>query len=382
MREKVRAAVMTAPGRIHIEEFPYPRISPDAALVRMELSGICGTDKHMFRGETAHPGGQETCFPIIPGHENVGIIEELGENTTGLEVEGKEIHVGDRVVPVCDIACGKCHTCRTSFGFSTSCLNNAAYGSTLSCRDPPHLFGGWAEYMYILPNASLAKVPDGLGAEAAVMTEVLTVAVCGFNKATSPYPLAKEGFAPGDVAVILGAGPLGMCHGVMAKMMGAESVIVVGGPEYRLDLAKKLCADHTINIDKTTSPSERVRQVMELTGNRGADLVAECAGVPDAVPQGLDMLRVGGAMIVAGNYIDMGSTSINPQRQILSKNARIIGVNGQTPASYSSALRLIKRFSNSIPVEKMVTHRFKIEDAERAMQTALSMNSMEVVIKP
>lgn len=373
---------MSAPGRIAVSNFPYPRIPPNAALVRMEMSGICGTDKHMFKGETAHPSGQETNFPIIPGHENVGIIEKLGEDATGLEVEARELHEGDRVVPVCDVACGKCYVCRSSFGFATSCLNNVAYGTTLSCKNPPHLFGGWAEYMYILPQALLAKVPEGLGVEAAVMTEVLTVALCGFHKAMSPYPLGKEGFGPGDAAVILGAGPLGICHGIVAKMMGAESVVVVGSPEYRLELAKKICADRTVNIDKIRDPSERVEEVRRLTDDRGADLVAECAGVPDAVSQGLDLMRVGGTLIVAGNYIDMGSTSVNPQKQILSKNARIIGVNGQTASSYATALRLIKRFLQTIPIEQMVTHKFKIEDAERALRVALSMESMEVAITP
>jgi L-iditol 2-dehydrogenase len=348
----------------------------------MEMSGICGTDKHMFKGETMHPSGQETNFPIIPGHENVGIIEELGEEATGLEVEAKELHEGDRVVPVCDVACGKCYVCRSSFGFTTSCLNNVAYGTTLSCKDPPHLFGGWSEYMYILPQALLAKVPEGLSVEAAVMTEVLTVALCAFDKAVSPYPLGKEGFGPGDVTVILGAGPLGICHGIMAKMMGAEKVVVVGGPDFRLKLARKICADYTVNMDQISDPSERVEEVRRLTDDRGADLVAECAGVPEAVSQGLDMMRVGGTLIVAGNYIDMGPTPINPQKQILSKNARIIGVNGQTAASYASALRLIKRFSQSIPIDQIVTHKFKIEDAERALQVAISMESSEVTITP
>lgn len=382
MRESVRAAVMSAPGRIAVRNFPYPDIPPNAALVRMEMSGICGTDKHMFKGETTHPSGQETNFPIIPGHENVGIIEQLGEEAIGLEVEAKELQEGDRVVPVCDVACGKCYVCRSSIGFATSCINNVAYGTTLSCEDPPHLFGGWAEYMYILPRALLAKVPEGLGVEAAVMTEVLTVALCAFVKAMSPYPLGKEGFGPGDAAVILGAGPLGICHGIMAKMMGAESVVVVGGPEYRLELAKKICGDETVNIDQVRDPSERVEEVRRLTDGRGADLVAECAGVPDAVSQGLDMMRVGGTLIVAGNYIDMGPTPINPQRQILSKNARIIGVNGQTPASYAAALRLMKRFCRAIPIDQMVTHKFEIEDAERALRVAISMESMEVTITP
>ncbi len=382
VREMVKAAVMTSPGKIKITEFPYPRIRPDAALVRMEMSGICGTDKHMFKGETTHPSGQQTTFPIIPGHENVGIIEELGEDAKNLEVEGKYLEKGDRVVPVCDVTCGECYVCRSSFGFTTSCLRNVAYGTTLSCRDPPHLFGGWAEYLYILPKALLAKVPDGVRPEAAVMTEVLSVPLCAFSKAMSPYPLAKEGFAPGDVAVILGAGPLGICNGIVAKMLGAEKVIVVGAPESRLELAKRLCADHTLNIDRITDPVERLHEIKTITSNRGADLVAECAGVPDAVSQGLDMLRVGGTLIVAGNYIDMGPTQINPQRQILSKNARIIGVNGQTAASYAGALRLIKRFQQTIPIDEMVTHKFKIENAEHALRVGFSMEGMEVAITP
>jgi len=382
MPEKVRAAVMTGPGKLHVAEFPYPKIPLDAALVRMEMSGICGTDKHMFKGETTHPGGQETAFPIIPGHENVGIIEELGSEATSLEVEERRLQVGDRVVPVCDVTCGRCYVCRSSYGFTTSCLRDVGYGTTLSCKDPPHLFGGWAEYLYILPQAVLTKVPDGVPPEAAVMTEVLSVPFSAFNKALSPYPLGKEGFGPGDTAVILGAGPLGICHGIMAKMIGAEKVIVVGAPEYRLDLAKKLCADHVLNVDKIRDSQERLEEIKSLTENRGADLVAECAGVPEAVPQGLDMLRVGGTLIVAGNYIDMGPIPINPQKQILSKNARIIGVNGQTAASYAASLRLIKRFLESIPIDKMVTHKFKIEDCERAVKTGISMESMEVAITP
>ena len=382
MPEIVRAAVMNAPGKVELETFPYPKVAPNAALLRMEMSGICGTDKHIFRGETTHPSAQETGFPIIPGHENVGIIEELGGDATDLEVEGRELHEGDRVVPICDVPCGKCFVCRSSFGFATSCLRNVAYGTTLSCRDSPHLFGGWAEYMYILPQATLAKVPEQLSVEAAVMTEVLTVAVCGFNKATNPYPMGKEGFGPGDSVVILGAGPLGICHGIMARMMGAGNVIVVGAPEYRLKLARKLCADHTVDINQFNAPAKRIEAVKSMTDNRGADLVAECAGVPEAVSQGLDMLRLGGTLLVAGNYIDMGAAPINPQKQILSKNARIIGVNGQTAASYATALKLINRFSQTIPIGQMVTHKFKIEEAERALQTAISMESLEVAIVP
>lgn len=381
MHDKVRAAVMVKPGKIEIQEFPYPKISGDSALIRMEMSGICGTDKHMYKGETIHPGQMESAFPIIPGHENVGVIEELGKEAKSLEVEGKTLRTGDRVVPVCDVVCGECYVCRTSFGFTTSCERDRGYGTTISCKDPPHLFGGWSEYMYVLPKAMLAKVPEDVPPESAVLTEVLTVPYCGFEKAMSPYPLGKEGFGLGDTVVVLGSGPLGICHGIMAKIAGAGEVIIVGAPENRLELAKKICADHVLSIEKLNA-AERLQEILELTDNRGADLVAECAGVPDAVTQGLDMLKTGGTLLVAGNYIDMGPTNINPQRQILSKNARIIGVSGQTASSYSAALRVIRKFQSDIPFSDMITHKFKIEDAEKALTTAILMNSLEVAVSP
>src|SRR5208282_1137051 len=139
MRNKVRAAVMVRPGKIELQEFPYPKIPANSALVKME---ICGTDKHMYKGETMHPGQIESTFPIIPGHENVGVIEEIGQEAKSLEVEGKSLQPQDRVVPVCDVVCGECYVCRTSFGFTASCERDRGYGTTISCKDPPHLFGG------------------------------------------------------------------------------------------------------------------------------------------------------------------------------------------------------------------------------------------------
>src|SRR5208337_745930 len=114
MRNKVRAAaVMVRPGKIELQEFPYPKIPANSALVKMEMSRICGTDKHMYKGETMHPGQIESTFPIIPGHENVGVIEEIGQEAKSLEVERKSLQPQDRVVPVCDVVCGECYVCRT-----------------------------------------------------------------------------------------------------------------------------------------------------------------------------------------------------------------------------------------------------------------------------
>src|SRR5947209_2806023 len=130
----VKAAVMTGPGRIEPQDFPYPEIGEDAMVIAVEMCGICGTDKHTYRGETTQYGGttaeQSTPFPIIPGHEIVGKVAEIGRRArTGLEYTGKELNVGDRVVMCPDILCGRCWYCRNAFGFR-SARTSAATATT------------------------------------------------------------------------------------------------------------------------------------------------------------------------------------------------------------------------------------------------------------
>src|SRR5579864_3131665 len=209
---KVRAAVMRRPHEISVKEFPFPEIEKNGALVKMKMSGICGTDKHMFRGETMHPGEQESTFPLIPGHENLATIEKLGKKSgQWFDANGEKITEGDRVVPACDVNCGECFNCRNYYGWCW-CEKVYGYGTTISCKDPPHLFGGWAEYMYIRPKVYLFKVPETLPEKVAVLAEPMSVAYASFSRAMNPYFLVKEGAGPGSNVVIQGTGPLGLSH--------------------------------------------------------------------------------------------------------------------------------------------------------------------------
>ena len=382
MTSKARAAVMQKPHSIGIQEFPMPEVEPGAALVRMIMSGICGTDKHMFHGETTHPGGLESKFPLIPGHENLAVIEKLGRRENGwFDANGEPLSEGDRVVPACDVMCGECYACRNFYGWPW-CERVFGYGTSISCKDPPHLFGGWAEHMYVLPKVFLFKVPNELPDRVAVLTEPMSVAYSSMARAMTPYWLVKEGAGPGDSVVIQGAGPLGLSHATMAKMTGAGKVIVIGAPEERLQLARELGADETINIEKYSSPEERVEHVKAMTHGRGGELVIECVGLPNAVTEGLDMVSLGGTYLVVGNYIDMGGASINPQKQILSKNIRIIGVNGMPYQSYARALNLMKMHWKRYNLDKFVTHSYTIDEAEPALKTGLSLRSLKVIITP
>ncbi len=386
-KSKVKVAVMEAPGKISIKYFPYPQVSEDTAIVKMEASGICGSDKHMYKGETRHglgsKNGTETSFPIIPGHENVVRIVEIGKKAAkSMEINGDILKEGDRIFPVNDVLCGECYWCKNIYGFPF-CENWRGYGVTISCKEPPHLFGGWAEFMFLDSKVRIAKIPEEIPTEVAVLIEPMAVAYSAISKASGPYPIAKEGFGPGDSVVIQGAGPLGICNAVMARIFGASNIIAVenGGyqSEYRLRIARELGVNHIVNDE---DPKERVREVLEITENRGADLVIECAGVPSAIPEGLEMIRRGGTLVELSNYIDMGEAHIQPNRHLVVKQARIIGVSGWTWQSCCKVIMLMKSHSNTIPFKKIVTHKFNIEKAEDGIKTSLEKKALKVIITP
>ena len=175
----VRAAVMHGPGRLTVERFPEPDPAPGAAVLRMLYSGICGTDKHTWRGESLQYAGTDherpVPYPIICGHENVGVIEAIGDGPPPVDALGLPLAVGDRVVPAPNLTCGRCRFCLGEGYPYYLCTALDDYGNSLTCAEPPHLFGGWAERMYLLPGTRLFRVPDELPSRLAALTEVLAV---------------------------------------------------------------------------------------------------------------------------------------------------------------------------------------------------------------
>ena len=175
MPSDVLAATLVAPGRLELQRFPYPeRLEAGAVLIEMLASGICGTDKHTFRGETEQYAGTDhassTPFPIIQGHENVGVVVAIGDGGAAA-FDGSPLQVGDVVVPAPNRACGECEYCRGDFPYYF-CRHLENYGNSLTCSEPPHLFGGWAQYLYVRRGTPVFKVPDGLPTNVAVLTEL------------------------------------------------------------------------------------------------------------------------------------------------------------------------------------------------------------------
>ena len=381
--QAVAAATLVEPGRYEIREYPLPDPAPGCLLLRMEVSGICGTDKHTYQGNVGQYGGNGTPrsvpFPIIQGHENVGTIAAVGKGTTCTDFEGVPLKIGDRVVLAPNVSCGECYYCRHDFPYYC-CENTTDYGNNLSAKNPPHLFGGWSQYIYILPGSFLVRVPDDLPSQVAVLTEVMAVTV-GLDRAKQMSAFPSEAFLFDDTVVVLGVGPLGMCFLMKARMLGAGTIVAVDLSDYRLNFAKRLGADYVVDTTKT-SLAERLEIIRELTHGRGADMVIECAGVPQAIPESLEMLRLGGLLVEAGNFSDLGEVGINPHRHLCAKSVRVLGVGGEEPASYGPSMRQMARYMHQYPLREFVSHRFPLREVEAAVQKSIAPDSMKVVIEP
>lgn len=379
MPEYAKAATILKPYQIEVRDYAIPPLQPGGLLMKVEMSGICGTDKHTYRGETTQYGGtvneQTSPFPLIPGHENVGIVADI---TSGVvDFYGEPLKAGDRITMCPDVVCGKCYNCRHIFGYSW-CEHWRGYGNSFRATEEP-LMGGWSEYMVLIPEAFVYKVPDGLAPELAVYTEIMACA-CALDKAKEFSSLASEGFMTDSSILIQGVGPLGLCHLIRARMMGAGTIIAFDKSEYRLKMAKQFGADYTVNVTTTTA-EERIQLIHDWTAGRGVDLAIECVGYNEAVPEALHMIRRGGMYILEGVFVNMGEIMLNPHL-IVSKALRLIGLSNHPFTGYRPSMDLMLRYQESMPLNQFVTHRFPLDQAQQAIDTALNLQCMKVVFEP
>ena len=371
---------MRGPGRIGVERFPYPDVGPGAVLMKIEYSGICGTDKHTFRGETKQYAGTpneiDIEFPLICGHENVGVVAETGG--TVLDSEGVPLRSGDRIVPAANVACGTCFFCRGGFPYY-ACERLEDYGNSLNAARPPHLFGGWAEYLYLLPGTPLFRVPDELPSEIAVLTEEMSV-THGLDTARL---LAADLRGPrlGETLVVYGVGPLGLCHLIKARLLGFGEIVAIDRLPHRLEVAGTFGASLLLNVTETDA-ADRLARVRELTGGRGADIVVDATGVATALPECLRMVRYGGTVVEAGAFVDMGPSAINPSADLCARNVSLLGIGGERSDFYLPTMRMMARNAARLPFEQFVSHRMPLERAAEAIELAQGNESMKVVFAP
>ena len=379
MSKTAKAVTIVKPGCIELREYPVPECPKNGLILNIEMCGICGTDKHTYRGETTQYAGtsseQTSPFPMIPGHEIVGIVDQVFSGTS--DFYGNKITEGDRITICPDIICNKCFYCKHIFGY-TWCENWKGYGNSFNANENP-LMGGWSEKMVVIPETFVYKVPFGLEPELAVYTELMSCAFA-FDKLKDFSNLASEGFLTGSSVLIQGAGPLGIVHLIMARIIGAGTIIVLDKSNYRLNAAKTFGADITINIDSFTK-EEISEQIFSKTFGRGVDVAVECVGLPEALPQALDWIRRGGLYLMEGVFTDMGEIQFNPHL-VVSKSLRIIGLSNHPITSYQPSMDLMLRNRDNLPLNKFVTHKFPLENFNDAINTALDGDCIKVVFEP
>src|SRR5215213_9511643 len=295
----VRAVVLSEFNTpLGIETVPLPEPGPGAVVARVGLSGVCGTDVHLHHGQLPIP------LPIVLGHEGVGRVWHLGEGVT-TDFSGNPLRDGDAIAWSSNIPCGRCYWCVVA-GQRTLCETRKVYGVNQRFNEFPRLSGAWAEAIYLQPGSAVFRLPDGLTSD-----EVIALGCAGPTAVHGVIEVA--GITAGDTVVVQGSGPVGIAPAMYAHLAGASRVIIVGGPLGRLQLAREIgVGDVHIDIFEIPDAGERVRLVLDATpGRRGADVVLECAGVPEAVAEGWEMARRGGTFLVLGQYPDRATVLLN-----------------------------------------------------------------------
>ena len=252
---KVKAATLEGKGLLTVKDYPYPDLDKNCAIIKMEYSGICGTDKHSFEGFFYQKGGRPIPLPVIQGHENVGIIEEI--NGDLLDHDGKKLFVGDRVVPAPNISCGKCFACRNNRPYYY-CECKLDYGNNIGAGKAPHIFGGWSEYLYIIPGSHLFKYPDNLNPQFGTFIEPLSVTGC-LDKARQ-WSSEWEPFRSGDTVVILGTGPIGLFHLIKSHLMGAGKIYAIDPYKFRTSLALEFGASEVITSNDREEIKDNIKE--------------------------------------------------------------------------------------------------------------------------
>ncbi len=310
-------AVIAHDQSFEIREYTVPDPTPGALLLRQELAGICGTDLHMWQNGIA---GE-----LVLGHENVGIIEALGQEVT-TDYVGNKLHEGDRVI----FAPGTPH---------------GAYGFYGTPDVAPHFRGGFADYI-MLDYPGTCVIKTDLPPAVAVLTEPFTVGV---------HAAMRGQIKIGDTVVVQGSGAIGLVTLVCARISGAAKIIVVGGPAKRLELAKRMGADVTIDIEQVQSAAERTELVLAETPQRaGADVVFECAGFLPATPEGLGYVKRNGTFVEVGHFVDMGSIELNINQLMMRRNLRFEAIWGSSYEHFVRGLPILER--NEFPFAEMVSH--------------------------
>lgn len=361
MVQMVQTAVRTGPGKTEFWEYPMPEIPDDGAVMKVDVAGICGTDVKLY----AKPPSEA---PVIMGHENIGTIAKAGRRF----VERKGVQEGDLVFVEHYLPCFKCQWChlgeyRHCAATDWRCNPNALrYGYT-AAGIAPHLWGGFAQFMYLPWNAVVHKVPAGVSAELAGIVTPMSNGI--------EWALFDCGVGYHSTVLVQGPGQQGLSQTVACKQAGASLIIVTGTSRdtKRLEVAKALGADYVIDVDK----EDPLTQIMKITGGEGVDVALDCtAGAGTAaILLGVDALkRKGGTLLIQGEVAKFPDFPVD---KITVKYITIKSARGHSYRSCELALEQLA--SRRFPLDLVTTHTFGLKDTDLAIKSVGGQGEKDVI---
>jgi len=349
-KREMRAVVYHAPGDIRKTQVPQPKCGNGEILVKVDACAVCGTDMKAF-----FSGNPRIVAPKIMGHEFTGKVVEIGKKAKG------KFRKGDRVVMATSISCGKCSYCRR--GWNNLCADIKPMGFFYE--------GGMAGYVVIperaIANGHLVKVPGRVKPEHAALAEPLSCAVNSMENCD-----VKKG----DTVVVIGAGPMGIMNGCVAREFGAKKIIMAEVNTDRLRQCEAFGFDRLVN----PSTEDLIKIVKDETSGLGADVVVVAAPAAAPQEQAPALARKRGTICLFASLPSGKSNITIDSRTVHYGELRIVGTSDSTPAQVKKAVKLIS--GGSMPANKLVTHVLDLFEFEKAFELMKSGESLRVVLKP
>ena len=359
-----RVAVLTKPENFELKEYPIPEVGDDDILVKVEGCGVCGTDAHEFKRD---PFG---LIPVALGHEGTGEIVKIGKNVKK-DSAGKDVKLGDKIV-TCMIF--KDNPDITMFDLNKQNVGGAdVYG--LLPDDDIHLNGWFSDYIFIRKGSTFFNVSD-LDLYSRVLIEPCAVLVHAVERAKTTGILRFN-----SRVVVQGCGPIGLICIAVLRTMGIETIVAVDGEPKRLEFAKEMGASKTVNFKEYKGIEALAGAVENAFGGHLADFAFQCTGSPAAHSNIYKFIRNCGGLCELGFFINGGDATINPHFDICSKEITTVGSLVYTLRDYATTFDFLKRAKGiGLPMDKLITHTFPLEEINEALKTNLRMEGLKIAI--
>ncbi len=359
-----RVAMLTSLEHYDIKEYPIPELGDDDILVKVEGCGVCGTDAHEFKRD---PFG---LIPVVLGHEGTGEIVKMGKNVKK-DSAGKPLAIGDKVV-TCMIF--KDNPDITMFDLNKQNVGGAdVYG--LLPDDDIHLNGWFADYIVVRGGSTVFNVSD-LDLDSRILIEPCAVLIHAVERAKSTGILRFN-----SRVVVQGLGPIGLICIAILRTMGIENIVAVDGDAQRLEFAKKMGADHSVDFTKYQGVEALADGVKEAFGGYLADFGFQCTGSPVAHANIYKFIRNGGGLCELGFFINGGDATINPHFDICAKEITTVGSWVYTLRDYATTFDFLKRAKGiGLPLGELITHKFPLDKINEAHVTNLNKEGIKIAI--